>query len=351
MGSEARDTVSNISSFYSFDKVFSYNGTFNFIVGDRGVGKTYGAKRKAIRDALKNNTEFIYLRRFKEDIQSRQTFFADIMHEFPEWDFRVNGMVGECAPSATRKDKKRPWRVICYFKVLSQAAAVKSQPFPLVTLIIFDEFILERGMRRYLPDEYHAFLEFFNTVDRMKDKTRVLFLANAISIMNPYFIELEIRPDESGEFVTRSYGSATNFVVCHFINASKFRDEAYQSKFGQFIKDTDYAKYSIESEFSDDNDNLLQLKNKQAKYYYSLETRYGTFSVWYDQWRGLYYIQARRPKQEISYTLLPENMSEEKTLLLYNSKLIQFLRTAFQNGMVFFDKPSTRNSFIDIFRR
>ena len=340
-----------VSSYYSFDKVLSFNGVFNFIVGDRGVGKTYGAKKKAIKDALKHGHEFIYLRRFKDDIRTRATFFADVMHEFPDNDFRVNGMIGETAPVETRDDKKRPWKLICYFATLSQAASMKSQPFPEVRTIIYDEFILEKGMRHYLPDEYHAFLEFFNTVDRSQDKTRVLFLANAISINNPYFLELKIRPDESSEFVTRSYGTAKNFVVCHFLNAADFRSEVYATKFGQFITGSDYAKYAVESEFSDATDNQVDGKPSTARYHFTLETRQGTFSVWFDGiGSNSWYMQEKRPKQEQILTLIPHHVDGQRTLVTPRDKLLGYLRTAFRQGRVYFDHAQTRNSFIEIFK-
>lgn len=341
----------SVHSYYSFDKIFSFNGTLNFIVGDRGVGKTYGAKKKSIRNFLKNGEEFIYLRRFKDDLRSRNTFFADVMVEFPDYDFRVNGLLGQCSPVDQRNNKKRQWKTMCYFVALSQAASMKSQPFPHVTMIVFDEFILERGMRRYLPDEYHAFLEFFNTVDRSKDKTKVLFLANAISINNPYFLELKIRPDQEQEYITRSYGTAKNFVVCHFINASKFRDEVYATKFGQFISNTEYAKYAVESEFNDNTSNQVEWKPSTARYHFTIETHQGSFSVWYDSiGKGCWYMQEKLPKQQTVLTLIAHNVTQGKTLVTPRDKLLGYLRTAFRQGRVFFDYPQTRNSFIEIFK-
>ena len=37
-----------VSMYYSFDDILSRNGVFNFIIGGRGIGKTYGAKKIAI---------------------------------------------------------------------------------------------------------------------------------------------------------------------------------------------------------------------------------------------------------------------------------------------------------------
>ncbi len=333
-------------TYYSFDKIYSFNGVYNFIVGDRGIGKTYGAKRKVIRDAIKHGHEFVYCRRYKEDLKTRTTFFADISHEFPKWDFRVNGMRAEMAPASTRDDKKRPWKIIGYFVALSQSASYKSQPFPNVRTIIFDEFIIEKGVIRYLNNEASVFNDLYLTVDRFQDRTRVLFLANAVTITNPYFIEYDIKPDVGTEFIVKNDG----FIVVQFIQETSFRYEVYESRFGKMIKDTDYAKYSVESQFSDNNDFLLELKDSTAKYYYTVDTLHGIFSVWYDTITSMYYIQKKRPKEELLYTLIPERMKEGWTLLQYNNKLLQYLRASFNNDRMRFDSPQARNAFIEIFR-
>ena len=56
---------------------------FNFIIGERGVGKTYGAIKFCINDYLKNGNQFVYVRRFKTEIESSadakdNSFFAKI---------------------------------------------------------------------------------------------------------------------------------------------------------------------------------------------------------------------------------------------------------------------------------
>ena len=35
----------NKNIWYSYDKVLSYNAMLNFIIGERGVGKSYGIKK------------------------------------------------------------------------------------------------------------------------------------------------------------------------------------------------------------------------------------------------------------------------------------------------------------------
>lgn len=335
---------------YNWDKISSYNATYNFIVGARGVGKTYGWKKKVIRKALQTGEQFMYVRRYKDELKvSRDTFFADIQDVFPDWDFRAYGAVAQYAPVGTRDQKQRPWKTIGHFMALSTAQNVKSVAFPLVTNIGFDEFILEKSMTRYLPNETHAFNNLYSTVDRNQEKTKVFFMANAVSIDNPYFLEYDIKPENANDqgFIVKAEG----FLAIHFVDAKEFTEQVYATKFGRFIAATDYGDFAVGNEFSDNNDNLLNIKGASARYTYSIETKKGIFSVWIDWQAGKYYVQERRPKQEMLFTMLPEKMAEGKTLLAYSDKIVQVLRTAFRNGNAYFDTAKARNAFIEIFKR
>lgn len=338
-----------ISKYYNYSKLLSYNATYNGVVGGRGLGKTYGAKRKEIRSSLtKENYQFIYLRRYKPELAlARKTFFADIEHEFPEWDFRVNGIEAQAARIDTRDDKKRAWKTIGYFIALSTAQGFKSVAFPHVKAIIFDEFIIEKGSIHYIAEEVTAFNNFYSTVDRYKDKTRVYFLANSVTIMNPYFMEWDIEPSEKNEIITRSNG----FLVFHFPDAEEFQNEVFQTKFGKFIEQTDYADYAVGNAFKDNNRAMVVVKGMKEKYQYTLECKAGKFSVWLNYASGEYFIQEKLPKVQTIFTLDAEKMSAEKTMVTFNDKMIAYLRTSFRQGRVSFDKPQTRNAFIEIFKR
>ena len=70
--------------YWDISRPLSYNCLFNFILGARGVGKSYGAKRWAIRDFLKTGKQFVYVRRYKEELKKIDKFFDDVSHEFEE---------------------------------------------------------------------------------------------------------------------------------------------------------------------------------------------------------------------------------------------------------------------------
>lgn len=332
--------------YYDYGQLLSHHGAFNFLIGARGRGKSYGAKRLALRKNIKNGDLFIYLRRFKEELISRETFFADIQHEFPDWDFRANGNTFEKASAHSRDDKKRDWETIGYAIALSTSQKQKSIAFPRVKLIIFDEFILEKSALHYLPDEATIFTNFYSTVDRYQDKTTVLFLANSVSISNPYFIEFGILPTPDTDFLKLKNG----YIVVHFDHNEDFSDSVLNTRFGQFIKDTDYAKYAVGNAFADNNLLLVEAKNPNAKHMFNLETRAGSFSLWQDPLTEKYFAVARMPAGQLYLTLLPENMGEDRTLVFNNSPIIVRIKAAFQNKKLWFDSPATRNLFLDLYK-
>lgn len=333
--------------YYDTNVIKSYNAVYNFIVGGRGIGKTYGFKYGAIKDYFKHGREFIVLRRYSTELGTRHSFFDDVHTRFPKYDFRVLGMYGQIAHISTREDRKREWTTICYFVALSVAQQKKGTAYPNVHTIIFDEFIIEKGNLVYLKDEFTAFNNFYSTVDRYNDRVRAYFLANSVSIMNPYFDSLEIRPEEGREFITKSDG----FAVAHFPDNSEFSAAVYETRFGKFIKNTEYAEYAVENKFDDNHDMLLAIKDTRAQYMFTLETRTATFSVWHSIRANRYFVQRRRPQNEIVYTLDATNMSEEKTLLMRSDTISSMLRTGFRQGRVLFDTQTTRNAFIEVFRR
>lgn len=154
---------------YSPHDILSHNCLFNFVVGNRGAGKTYSAKKWAIKSFLKTGAQFIYLRRYKTEFADFKNFFADIAHEFPDVDFEIKGR------TVYINDE-----IAGYGVSLSTALTKKSVSYHLVDKIIFDEFIIDSKVIHYLSHEVTAFLEFYETVARMRDNVRALFLSNAV---------------------------------------------------------------------------------------------------------------------------------------------------------------------------
>lgn len=342
----AKQTFNDTVTFYSYGRVLSRNALFNVVIGPRGDGKTYGAKELAIKNAIKRGEQFILLRRYKTELATRNTFFDDIAEniraQFPGYSFRVNGLEAEMK----RPDSKK-WECIGYFVALSNSQQKKSVSYAKVTLVIFDEFIIDKGAVRYLPNEVKSFLDFYITVDRYQERVRCILISNTVSIMNPYFIEWDIRVEDYKEFIVKGDG-----VVCvHLIRDNEFANAVRATRIGQFIDKTEYGDYAIDGVFKDAHLAFVAKKSQAARYYATIETDTGVFSLWVDYYTGIWYAEEKRPKKEVLWTTVPEKMSPGKYLIQRNDKTMQQLRSHFSHGRLFFSSPKARNAFIGVMKR
>ena len=341
--------------YYDYGQVLSYNAQYNLIAGARGLGKTFGAKKRAIDDWVKRGDQFFLLRRYRDEIKkAAPAFFSDVAHLYPDWDFRTIGTLAQAAPADTRGMKKREWQDMGYFGALSQQQQFHGTSFPRVSKIIFDECILHRGGGIYLPSEVTSLNNFYSTVDRNKNTTKLFMLANAVEIANPYFIDWNIRPDDGREFhVFHRRENGTAFGVCHLPSSEKFQAQVRATDFGRFLEKTspEYAEYAIGNVFHDATDERVAKKSSDAKYRFTLETRSQTISIWYDMGTRNFYAVKRRPKAERIFVIDRTKMGPGKTYLEYGSKLMSMLRTAWNHDRILFDEPNTRNLFLDIFKR
>ena len=74
-----------------------------------------------------------------------------------------------------------------YFVALSTSRQLKSNNYPTVNKIVYDEFIIDKGRITYIKNEPEVFLDLFETVARLRDNVRAVFLANSVTVVNPYF--------------------------------------------------------------------------------------------------------------------------------------------------------------------
>lgn len=330
--------------YYRLDAIMSRNAVYNFIVGGRGIGKTFSVKEFMIGDYIKNGNQFILLRRYRGELSTRTTFFDDVVFKFEGFGFRVHGM--DFQMTRNPHDDKPRWETMGFAIALSTSGQKKSVAYPRVKTIMFDEFIIEKGVVQYLKDEARVMNDFYSTVDRYKEKTRVFFLANSIGIMNPYFIEYGIEPTREWN----RYGGG--FICAHFPDDAEFVSAVNETRFGKFIEGTAYADYAVGNQFKDNGKNLICKKPSDARYYATVETAQGTLALWRDASDGRkWYAQEKRPRVETKFTMIPENVDETTTLLEYGDKLLSFWRTAFKRGFIMFDKPKSRNAFAQIFKR
>lgn len=336
--------------YWHADELLSRNAMFNFAIGGRGTGKTFDCVRRCIRRAQQSYAkvgiadQFIYVRRYKSEFADRQLFFSAVSQKFPGWEFKVEGWNGYMRKCVKEGAKENRWIHVCYLVTLANALTKKSVPYPHVKWIIYDEFIIDKGSLHYLQNECKAFLDFYNTVDRFEDRVRVLFIANAVSIVNPYFVFFDLKPRKGQRFLKAKDG----YICVESVEATAYVEHVNSTRFGKMIRGTSYYDYAVGNEYHDDNDMFIERKTDTAQFHYAIRFDSRTIGVWVDYVNGVYYVCARYPKDAQVYTLTKEDMAPNLLMVERSSAMLKGLRKLYMAGCVRFDDVRSRALFNDI---
>lgn len=333
--------------FWDITKPLSYNCLWMFIIGMRGGGKTYGSLKWCIEQHLaykKKGIEwqFLYVRRLKVELEKLTTMrggrlFKAVEKEFPEHELKAEGNILYCDGE------------ICgYGQPLSTASILKSDAFPNVWCIIFDEFIIDnRGSYHYLKDEITKFLDLYETIARMRDNVRVFFLSNAVSVTNPYFDYFNLNKPK-GEI--QRFGDeilVQNFVSTQISEAKK------NSRFGNIIKGTNYSDYAYDNQWLLDNNDFIEKKNKNCRYFMTLRYKDNYIGIWVDSINWVFYVSNDVDMQyKVRYSVTTDDHKPNVMLFSAGKKLgwLKNLMDAYQKGCVRYENMKLKNWFRDIMR-
>lgn len=171
-----------------------YNPQYLMTYGRRSRGKSWSTKETVIEEFNKTGRTFVYLRRYSEDLKSGNAVrYWDKFVSHGEIERLTHGKYSGIDGRAntyylTREDDKgRLKKELCgYYLDLNSAERWKSQEFPNVKYIIFEEFITNQV---YLDDEPNELQNLVSTIVRDNMDVVVIMLGNAISRVCPYFEE------------------------------------------------------------------------------------------------------------------------------------------------------------------
>lgn len=319
--------------------ILTFNCLFNFIIGSRGVGKTYGCKKRVVKLFLEKGKQFVYLRRFESELlESAETYFNDIIknNEFPdvtieykEGCYYINGELAG------------------YAMALTKAKDYKSSSFPDVWTIIFDEFLIEEnGYTRYLKNEVKQFLGFYMSIDRYRGCT-VFFLANSTQIINPYTLFFNIHLPHGSHYVRKGD------ILFYLAQNEVFIEEAKQTRFGKLIEGTDFAEYAIENKFADNSKTFLMRKTEKAQYYFTFIYKGEKYGIWVDYNVGKMFASANVDETcGIVYSLTVEDHSPN-TLLINQLNKSPFFKNFIENykmGNVYFESQKIKAIVYEVIR-
>lgn len=332
--------------FYDFNKILSYNAFLNIIIGERGVGKTYGSKKYVINRFLKKNKQFVYIRRYETDlIESVGTtednkFFEQVKNEFPNHTFEI------------RKSKKVRKLIIdkkvCGYAIpLSSADSLKSSTYENVDTIIYDEFMLKEGSsQHYLRNEPELILDIIETVARLRD-IKIFLLGNAISSTAPIMSYFNLSLPYNSDVKLFKDG----LILVNYIKNEPYREFKKQTNFGKLIEGTRYSKYAIDNEFITDSKSFIR-KKSESKFYFIFILNNKEYGVWRDKEDFMYISDDIDPNCPLKFALNIEDHDESTIFLkIRNNPYFLNIVAHYRLAKLCFESQSIKNYVMESLSR
>ena len=338
--------------FLDFHDGITSQRPFLMYVGARNLGKSYQVKDWMIRDYFKNNHQFCYSRRFKDDNElTAPDYFNDVLDNFKKiktFEYRKIGKLDCYIINGN---------LAGYSIAVNQYTKMKSVSWPDLYNIVFDEFIPENG--RYIGGKFAAKREpelcfnFFQSVARKKGEpykkgVRFFLLSNSVSEDNPYYqyfnIDERIRHGakkiiERGLYFEQP--SSEDYEVIDILRESDFGDLIAGTKYGSYALDNDY--------YLDNNNFILDSKEeipKDKEFIFNIVFGIKKFGVYFCKNDGLYYVINKYNKGSSLNYALSNDGHTINTILVEKSKnkeSVKLLRDAYELGFVRFQTLECKN--------
>lgn len=250
---------------FSWDRVFGFQRTWNFVIGSRESGKSVNSWVKIFNAYWFKDQPSVVFRRRTVDVSTVYIDdIAKLLNKFllPQHHIQLCYMSGELKQGCTdihvgKAGVEYNWQQVKKLPVLFRVASLSCPMSRLKSLFMdnlayffFDEFIANTRMKeRYLQDEKFIIQELYTTFNREALKPiRIIAAGNPYSVYCPLF---------SGLNVDTTKLKAGAFVVGpdYVIDCFKVGDELaarIKAKNPMYIADSDYEKYAFNGEAIND---------------------------------------------------------------------------------------------------
>ena len=233
---------------------------FNFAVGGRATGKTYGS----LLETLNEKRTFLFLRRTQAqaDIVTRPEFspFKRVCE-----DHHLNI---SCSPitkynsafyyyKETEEGKQVPdGGPIGYSAALSTFSNIRGFDASDVDLMIFDEFIPERH-ERPIKNEFEALMNCYETVNRNRElqgrkPVQLLCLANANDVANPIFVGFNLVKTANAMLAKgrEVYQDNARGICLYMLQKSPISDEKRNTVLYKATEGTRFSEMALDNKFA-----------------------------------------------------------------------------------------------------
>lgn len=294
---------------------------------------------------LKNGEEFVYVRRYKTELDSAlNNFWTDIQENGYFEDYCLEVKKNKMITKFTCDGE------VCGYAIpLSTSNILKSTAFPKVKTIIFDEYMLDNsGTYRYLRGEVEMMLDFIETIGRLRD-IQVIFLGNNTSFYGcPYTAYFNLELPYNSEFKTFKDGT----IVVNYIKNEAYREAKRNSKFGKLVQGTNWGDYAIDNKSLRDNFYFIEKKPHNAKFYGVMIINGTPIGIW-DGKNGYLYLSQDYDPNTVSKFVFDYNDHTENTIFTNAREnfYLSYCVRAYKQGWLRFESQKIKSSALPLLNR
>lgn len=285
------------TGYLSFDTLYSYNTFLTFVIGARGIGKTYNALRYSIEHKI--NT--IYVRRTQEEADIASGKESNVLSEIIEtYHIPFERLKDTKIPIYRIYDKEyapeeenKTYCDIC-FASLTAFNKIRSIGLHKYDVIIYDEFIPEKIVRK-MKHEGDAFHNMIETVNRNRElngkpSIKIFALSNSNDIYNDILahydlistlVKMQANKQEVNIDRKRSIGL---IYPMHSPISERKKDTALYKALG----DSEYTEMALSNKFSNNIDYPF-IRSQNLKEYKPV-IKVGELTVYEHKHEWKYYI-------------------------------------------------------------
>ncbi len=322
-----------------------------FVLGVRGDGKTYNAKKYILKDWYEKGIKSYWVVPTKTEMEEmvatkdfHQDLYDDENEDIQEFLERTT-MEGEFLKEKKEGNEDNEWfmRVI----PLSMYHKYKKGKHPKVHRMYFDEFMREN----YLKNEAFKTMDLLVSVQREKQDFKFTFLGNAISLNHPMFVNIGVYELEEGKVITTINNPRTNTPIAKIWNWKRPPQDAEEKNAGLLWYElgelTGYNDYAVKNEFKNDNMSNIIPPNKVdlsiALKSHTLDLGEVIVEIWYipkqhnSTGEGIYYIKATKDKEavkEIKYAIHQDYVRDN---VIFKKELATNLAIRLQKNILYYD--------------
>ena len=346
-----------MAKFYDWQKTMSYqtgtNGEICFVLGAKGIGKTFGLRKICVDRFIKHGELFCEICRTNAERDDVSKGYFDKLQNagfFKDYVFRTEKAAGYIAPIPPEGEKPE-YRLCCYFVSLTNFQREKKRTFVMPRRFIYDEAVIDTKDRyhRYLKDEFLILANLLDSISRQQpdDGTQynVYLLGNSVDMTCPYLRNFGVT--KLPKFGYSFYKNKT--VLLHYVEPWDAEERRTRTLVGRMLEGNAESKVIFDNEFQDTTGREVMRKTPNAQYKYCIVWGKMKYAIWVDMKLGLWFVTSKLPKGSKNvYTLTKRDSSIDYQMISKASPLMKLVSEVYYLGGLRYESAHIRESFFEV---